>query len=184
VVADARAISIPTQLLISGNDFVVSPGPQHAYFVQSGRPHQGAARLPGFFHDTLGEADRAPGAGRGAPLHASSASTRRLERADLADAHLVGHTRDESDRLASPLPALSPRGLYWTAIAPTCGWPAGCPTASRSATRPASIRARRSTTVYRNQPRGLRPIGKALDRAYLTRSAGAASASARSTSRS
>ena len=31
----------------------------------------------------------------------------------LTEAHRTGYTRDESDRLASPLTLLSPRGLYW-----------------------------------------------------------------------
>ena len=32
VVADAQAITLPTQLLISGADWVVHHGPQHAFF--------------------------------------------------------------------------------------------------------------------------------------------------------
>ena len=165
VVADARAISIPTQLLISGNDFVVSHQPQHA-ISQLGARTKERHVFPGFFHDTLGEADRAP----------AIAHTRRfvlerfaapLERADLADAHLVGYTRDESDRLASPLPALSPRGLYWTAYRANLrlggllsdGIALGQKTGFDSGST--------LDYVYRNQPGGLSPIGRALDRSYL-----------------
>jgi alpha-beta hydrolase superfamily lysophospholipase len=166
VVADARAISIPTQLLISGNDFVVNPLPQHEYFVNLGARTKERHVFPGFFHDTLGEAERAP----------ALAEARRfilerfdapLERADLADAHLAGHTRDESDRLASPLPALSPRGLYWAGYRANLrlgGWLSdGIALGHKTGFDSGST----LDYVYRNQPSGFTPIGKALDRTYL-----------------
>src|SRR4029434_444109 len=52
VVADARAITIPTQLLISGADFVVHHGPQHRFFERLGAAIKERQVLPGFFHDT------------------------------------------------------------------------------------------------------------------------------------
>ena len=58
VVADARAIIIPTQLLISGSDWVVSHEPQHRFFERLGTPIKERHILPGFYHDTLGERDR------------------------------------------------------------------------------------------------------------------------------
>ena len=166
VVADARAISIPTQLLISGNDFVVSHQPQHAYFVNLGARTKERHVFPGFFHDTLGEAGRAP-----AIAHARRFILSRfdepIERADLVDAHLIGYTREESDRLASPLPALSPRGLYWSAYRANLrlggllseGIALGHKTGFDSGST--------LDYVYRNQPGGLGAIGRALDRAYL-----------------
>ncbi|WP_017759806.1 alpha/beta hydrolase, partial [Pseudacidovorax intermedius] len=59
VVDDAQAIVLPTQLLISGADWVVHPGPQHRFFDQLGSRVKEKVELPGFFHDTLGERDRA-----------------------------------------------------------------------------------------------------------------------------
>ena len=166
VVADARASTVPTQLLISGNDFVVSQVPQHAYFVNLGARTKERHVFPAFFHDTLGEADRAP----------ALAEARRfilerfdapLERADLSDAHVVGYTRDESDRLASPLPALSPRGLYWTGYRANMrlgGWLSdGIALGHKTGFDSGST----LDYVYRNQPGGRGPIGKALDRTYL-----------------
>lgn len=58
VVADAQAIQIPTQLLISGSDFVVHRAPQERFFEQLGSLRKEKHILPGFFHDTLGERDR------------------------------------------------------------------------------------------------------------------------------
>ena len=57
--ADARAITVPTQLLISGADWVVHHAPQHRFFERLGTPIKERHVLPGFFHDTLGERDRA-----------------------------------------------------------------------------------------------------------------------------
>jgi hypothetical protein len=59
VVADARAIVVPTQLLVSGADFVVHHGPQHRFFENLGAAIKERHVLAGFFHDTLGERDRA-----------------------------------------------------------------------------------------------------------------------------
>src|SRR5690606_24122048 len=59
VVADAAAIQIPTQLLISGADFVVERKPQEQFFERLGSVRKEKHILPGFFHDTLGERDRA-----------------------------------------------------------------------------------------------------------------------------
>jgi hypothetical protein len=166
VVADARAITIPTQLLISGADFVVRHAPQHEFFVNLGSRIKERHVLPGFFHDTLGEAERAK------PI----AAIRRfigerfdapLDTVDLTDAHRIGYTRDESDRLASPLPALSPRGLYWTAYRANLrlggllsdGIALGHKTGFDSGST--------LDYVYRNQPGGRGAVGRALDRTYL-----------------
>ncbi len=58
VVADAQAIQIPTQLFISGADFVVEQKPQVTFFERLGSLRKEKHVLPGFFHDTLGERDR------------------------------------------------------------------------------------------------------------------------------
>ncbi|MCG4788049.1 lysophospholipase, partial [Roseburia faecis] len=55
---DAQAIQVPTQLLISGADFVVKRQPQEQFFERLGSVHKEKHVLPGFFHDTLGERDR------------------------------------------------------------------------------------------------------------------------------
>src|SRR5687767_14631644 len=95
VVADARAITIPTQLLISGSDFVVHHAPQHRFFERLGTPIKERHVLPGFFHDTFGEKDRAL-----AVDHARRFILERfaepLVRPSLLASHRTGFTRDES----------------------------------------------------------------------------------------
>ena len=69
VVADARAITIPTQLLISGADFVVHHGPQHRFFERLGSAIKERHVLPGFYHDTFGEKDRAIAVDKARSVH-------------------------------------------------------------------------------------------------------------------
>ncbi len=72
VVADARAITVPTQLLISGADWVVHHGPQHRFFERLGTPIKERHVLPGLLsrHASASSAARSP-----SPARASSSST-------------------------------------------------------------------------------------------------------------
>jgi alpha-beta hydrolase superfamily lysophospholipase len=166
VVKDARAITIPTQLLISGADFVVNQAPQHEFFVNLGTPLKERHVFPGFFHDTLGEAGRKAAVG-----HARRFLLERFEAppqpANLLDAHRFSYTRDEADRLASPLPALSWRGLYWTGYRANLalgGWLSkGIALGHKTGFDSGST----LDYVYRNQADGLGALGRAIDRAYL-----------------
>lgn len=60
VVAEAGKIATPVQLLISGGDWVVHRAPQERFFANLGSAVKERKLLPGFYHDTLGEKDRAP----------------------------------------------------------------------------------------------------------------------------
>ncbi len=112
VVRDAQAITVPTQLLISGSDWVVHHKPQHDFFVNLGSHTKERHVLPGFYHDTLGEKDRHIATEKIATF-LKAAYARPVEKVNLKDAHRVGYTRDEAERLATPLPITSPRGAYW-----------------------------------------------------------------------
>ena len=166
VVADARAITVPTQLLVSGSDFVVRHAPQHRFFENLGGTIKERHVLPGFYHDTLGERDRAKALDK--------VRTFLLERfaappvaADLRRAHLCGHTRDEADRLATPLSLLSPRGLYWalTRASIRLGglFSGGMETGVRTGFDSGST----LDYVYEDEARGLGPGGRLIDRQFL-----------------
>ena len=58
VVADASAITLPTQLFISGSDHVVHHKPQHQFYERLNTPIKEKHVLAGFYHDTLGEKER------------------------------------------------------------------------------------------------------------------------------
>jgi hypothetical protein len=166
VVADAQAITQPVQLLISGADWVVHHKPQHQFFERLGSAVKTKLELPGFFHDTLGERDRAP-----AVQAIREFVLQRFDEAptpvDLRAAHLAGRTADESRALAEPLPPLSPRGLYWSLT--RAGLRAGGKLSDGVRLGHATGFDSGSTLdyVYRNQARGKGALGRAVDRNYL-----------------
>lgn len=166
LVTDAQAITIPTQLLISGSDWVVHQKPQLQFFDRLGSSVKEKHVLDGFFHDTFGEADRdrAVGLARRFILQQFDQPATPV---DLREAHRSGYTYDEAKALSEPLPAGSFSGLYWriqrgsmqlggmfsegVALGHRTGFDSG------------------STLdyVYRNQARGLGPVGRLIDRQYL-----------------
>jgi alpha-beta hydrolase superfamily lysophospholipase len=166
VVADARAITLPTQLLISGSDFVVHQGPQHRFFENLGSTVKERHVLPGFFHDTLGERDRVI-----ALAHVRRYLLERFDeppvRVPLLEADRSGYTRDEADRLATPLSPLSPRGLYWAST--RAGLRLGGKISDGIALGHRTGFDSGSTLdyVYRDTPSGKSAIGRAADKAYL-----------------
>ncbi|HJR29171.1 MAG TPA: bifunctional alpha/beta hydrolase/class I SAM-dependent methyltransferase [Pseudomonas sp.] len=167
VVADAQAIQVPTQLLISGSDFVVHRKPQEQFFERLGSLKKEKHILPGFFHDTLGERDRA----------VAVASAKRfilqnfeypLDRASLLDADKIGLTCAESESLAAPLPHNSLRDLYWRMTRASMrlgsrlsdGVKLGFDTGFDSGST--------LDYVYRNQPTGKGGLGRMIDQNYLS----------------
>ncbi len=58
-VTEAGTIEVPVQLLVSGNDYVVDRRVQFAFFEGLGPVAKEVHEFPGFYHDTLGEAERA-----------------------------------------------------------------------------------------------------------------------------
>lgn len=166
VVADARAITAPTQLLISGADFVVRHAPQHRFFENLGSTIKERHVLPGFYHDTLGERDRAKALEKVRTFIAARFAEPPVV-ADVRRAHLSGYTRDEADRLATPLPLLSPRGLYWamTRASIRLGglFSKGIATGVRTGFDSGST----LDYVYENEPRGLGPGGRLIDRQFI-----------------
>ena len=58
IIEDAAAINLPTQLLISGQDYVVHRQPQLDFYHRLRNPLKELHILPGFYHDTLGEIHR------------------------------------------------------------------------------------------------------------------------------
>jgi alpha-beta hydrolase superfamily lysophospholipase len=166
VVADAQAIQVPTQLLISGADFVVQRRPQEQFFERLGSQHKEKHVLPGFFHDTLGEQRR----------ETAVASVRRFilhnfeqpaTRPSLLAADRLGLTCAESESLAAPLPRNSLRDLYWRMTRAgmslggrlSSGLKLGFDTGFDSGST--------LDYVYRNAPTGTSAIGRLIDRNYL-----------------
>lgn len=166
VVADARAITVPTQLLISGSDFVVRHTPQHRFFENLGSTIKERYVLPGFYHDTLGERDRV-----NALEKIRSFITACFDEApvvaDLRQAHRSGYSRDEADRLATPLSIASPRGLYWALTRASIRFGSLFSHGIRTGVRTGFDSGSTLDYVYEDAARGIGPGGRLIDRQFL-----------------
>jgi alpha-beta hydrolase superfamily lysophospholipase len=166
IVDDARAIIVPTQLLISGADWVVHHAPQHRFYERLGSPYKERHVLHGFYHDTLGERDRA----QAISIVRQFIIDRFSEPANgrsLLEAHRLGYTRDETDLLRSPLPRFSLRNFNWAAarfaLRLTGYLSKGVALGHQTGFDSGST----LDYVYLNQPQGRGALGRFIDRQYL-----------------
>ncbi|WP_342649752.1 bifunctional alpha/beta hydrolase/class I SAM-dependent methyltransferase [Pseudomonas sp. REB1044] len=166
VVADAQAIQVPTQLLVSGADFVVERAPQERFFERLGSARKELHVLPGFFHDTLGERDRAHALARierfiahcfDAPLAPPS----------LLDADRTGASCAEAEALAAPLPRHSPRALYWRSYRAGLRLVKGLSDGVKLGFDTGFDSGSTLDYVYRDQASGKGRLGRLIDRNYL-----------------
>lgn len=168
VVKDAAAIRVPTLLLVSGDDFVVRKAPQVEFFIRLGSEVKRLVELPGFFHDTLGEAERERAFKPLRKFIAERFTAPMWEAQELVDAHQEGATFDEYRQLREPLPWWNPKAWNFAA--------------TRLAMRTVGQRLSRGVQVgvetgfdsgsmldyvYRNTPEGCTPLGRLIDKRYL-----------------
>ena len=166
VIADAAAIRLPTQILLSGSDWVISNKPPRIFFDRLNTDEKEIHSFEGFFHDTLGEKDRhLPIAKVRAFLERQFA--RPAMRSSLEDADRSGFTKREYEGLLRPLPPWSVKGLSFALTrlflrtfgrlsdGIRVGWEWGFDSGS-------SLHY-----VYRNQAAGITPIGTLIDWIYL-----------------
>nr|WP_180203515.1 bifunctional alpha/beta hydrolase/class I SAM-dependent methyltransferase [Pseudomonas sp. SbOxS1]NYU03231.1 bifunctional alpha/beta hydrolase/class I SAM-dependent methyltransferase [Pseudomonas sp. SbOxS1] len=166
VVADAQAIAIPTQMLISGADFVVHRQPQEQFFERLGTVHKEKHVLPGFFHDTLGEKNRghAVASARRFVLQNFAQPT---ERPALLTADRLGLTCAESESLAAPLPRNSLRDLYWRMTRASMRLGSQLSSGIKLGFDTGFDSGSTLDYVYRNTPTGTSGVGRLIDRNYL-----------------
>ncbi|MGR8935421.1 MAG: bifunctional alpha/beta hydrolase/class I SAM-dependent methyltransferase, partial [Gammaproteobacteria bacterium] len=166
IVADAEAIQVPTQLLISGDDWVVRPLPQYEFFARLGCECKDIHLLPGFYHDTFGELERHLPIAK-ARAFILRAFAEPLQRADLLDAHRAGFTQREAAALAAPLAPGSLRDLYWRAMRGALRLCSHLSDGIRLGQRTGFDSGSTLDYVYRNQASGCTPLGRWIDRKYL-----------------
>lgn len=166
VVADAEAIHVPTQLLISGADYVVRRKPQEQFFARLGSARKEKHILPGFFHDTLGERDRYKAVGRVRRFILQSFQ-KDSEAPCLLDADRIGPSCAEAEELASALPPLSMHNLYWRAMRTGIQVAAKVSDGVRLGVETGFDSGSTLDYVYRNCPSGSSALGRLVDRHYL-----------------
>ena len=166
VVADAQAISIPTQLFISGRDWVVRTRPQVEFFERLGATVKEQHIFAGFYHDILGEKDRrlALKKVRNFVLTTFAAS---CQQPRLLDADKIGYTKSEFDTLSRPLPLLSRKRLGFGLV--KLGMKVGGIFSSgiRLGFQTGFDSGSTLDYVYRNQASGATPIRRLVDRSYI-----------------
>lgn len=166
VVADAQAIQIPTQLLISGADFVVHRKPQEQFFERLGSLRKEKHILPGFFHDTLGERDRAHALIRARRFILESFE-QPAARPSLLDADRCGWSCAEAESLAAPLPQNSFADLYWRATRAGLRLGSGLSDGVKLGFDTGFDSGSTLDYVYRNTPSGKGGLGRLIDASYL-----------------
>ncbi|WP_019946430.1 bifunctional alpha/beta hydrolase/class I SAM-dependent methyltransferase [Hymenobacter aerophilus] len=166
VVADAAAIHVPAQILISGDDQVVYEEPQDRFFGNLSSPIKEIHRFPGFRHDTLGEL------GRAKPIALARKFIERVfaeapaRPLTLLDAHRQGFTKAEFDQLSQPAGSALARlywalGRFWIKVGGrfSKGIKNGLATGFDSGST--------LDYVYQNRRQGLTPIGRIVDGVFL-----------------
>jgi len=166
VIDDAQAIQVPTQVLISGADFVVWKKPQHEFFRRLGTDVKEKHVFEGFYHDTLGEKDRQPAIAKVREFILKRFAEPPV-RPSLVNSDRSGYTRAEFDRLSRPLSPLSPKA--WSFALTRLGMGSGGRLSDGIRLGLASGFDSGSTLdyVYRNKPSGYTPLGKLIDWFYL-----------------
>lgn len=166
IVSDSAAITLPTQLLISGDDFVVHAKPQKQFYAGLRSAIKEQHILPGFYHDTLGEKDRALAFDKMKTfidkLYAAKPYTY-----DYSHEDQWSPSADAYRELQAPPKAGSLEGMFYSLL--SCGMK----TVGRLSK---GIRLGYKTGfdsgstldyVYRNHPEGIGILGRMIDRHYL-----------------
>jgi alpha-beta hydrolase superfamily lysophospholipase len=166
VLADAQAIQVPTQLLISGADFVVHRRPQEQFFERLGSLRKEKHILPGFFHDTLGERERAHALSRARRFILESFE-QPATRPSLLDADRCGWSCAEAESLAAPLPRNSLGDLYWRATRAGLRLGSGLSDGVKLGFDTGFDSGSTLDYVYRNTPSGKSALGRLIDANYL-----------------
>ena len=166
VIADAQAIQVPTQLLMSGADFVVHLKPQQNFFERLGSAVKEKHVFDGFYHDTLGEKDRHLAMEKARDFIVRM-FTQPPAIPPLYDADKAGYTKDEFDALNRPLPVLSPKSLRFTTSKLGLRTGGRLSEGIRLGLRMGFDSGSTLDYVYNNRPAGITPLGKLIDWFYL-----------------
>jgi alpha-beta hydrolase superfamily lysophospholipase len=166
IVEDAQAIQVPTQLLLSKSDWVVEKKPQIDFFNRLGPVRKEIHEFAGFYHDTLGERDRAKAIDKARDF-IRRAYDEPVATPSLLDADQVGPMKDEFDRLSTPLPKGSARAFGFQVM--KCAVKAGARLSEglRLGQETGFDSGSMLDYVYRDVPHGSNGVGKAIDHIYL-----------------
>ena len=165
VTENAGAVHVPTLLLAAGSDWVVKLPPQRRFFIRLSSPVKKMHVFPGLYHDLLHEKDRDRPLAK-ARQFILDAFLRAPTRPRLTK-NGEGYNHAEYERLAEPLPLLSPRRLYFGCIRLLLKTVGRLSEGIRLGWRSGFDSGQSLDYVYANVPRGITPLGRLLDQIYL-----------------
>ena len=165
IVKDANAITVPTQLLVSGSDFVVRRKPQKAFYDNLGTIQKEFHILPKFYHDTFGEKDRNMAIAK-ARRFILGCFANQPNIPPLTNADRVGYTRMETDRLALP-PSGWIKPWYWKFVRSTLKYASKMSDGIKLGFETGFDSGSTLDYVYRNEPSGTSKLGRFFDYLYL-----------------
>ena len=166
IVDDAQHIFVPTQILCSGSDFVVQRQPQQTFYQKLPHPQKEFHILHGFFHDTLGEKDRAIAIDKirrfilqcfAQPYHAP----------DVLNADKIGASCAIAENLSAPLPKRSLKHAFWQVTKNSLKIGSLFSKGLKIGENTGYDSGSTLDFVYRNHTESANPIGKMIDRQYL-----------------
>lgn len=165
VVADAAAIQVPTQVLVSGDDQVVYREPQQVFFDNLSSPVKELHVLDGFYYDTLG------GLGRKQAMALVCDFIGRIFAEPVAAPGLLaadqkGYTNAEFDSLSQPAASALARA-YWAMSRFWIKVGGRLSTGMKQSLATGFDSGSTLDYVYRNRRPGHTPIGRLVDGVYL-----------------
>jgi alpha-beta hydrolase superfamily lysophospholipase len=162
LLADAGAITTPTLLLTAGKDWVVNNSANRKFFKRISSPVKEMVEFEGFHHAILHEKNRDQPIAKIRQFYQQIFSRNAFVDTDTSD-----YTAREVESLSKPLPPLSPKWFNFVFqklnMKTLCklsdgirlGWKTGFDSGETL------------DYVYRNQPQGISPLGRFIDRQYL-----------------
>ncbi len=166
LIADAAAIHTPTQLLISGTDWVVRRRPQEEFYRRLASRTKEKHLFAKFFHDTLNEKD-----GQLAIAKAREFILLRfaepVQRPSMLDSHRQGPSKREYDALAKPLAPWSPKAIAYGLTKFALRTAGRLSDGIRESLQQGFDSGAALDYVYRNRPAGITPLGRMIDWFYL-----------------
>lgn len=166
IVEDAQAISVPTQVLVSGSDFVVHQKPQLQFYQRLSHPFKELHVLKGFYHDTLGEKDR----------HIAIAKIRRfvlqcfttsVQQSNLLHADQIGYSCAAAEGFSEVLPKRSFANLYWSLAQSNLRFGSRFSNGLKLGQETGFDSGSTLDYVYRNVADSQNWLGRLIDRQYL-----------------
>ncbi|PWG70716.1 hypothetical protein DEM28_14375 [Enterobacter mori] len=166
IVSDSAAITLPTQLLISGDDFVVHAKPQKQFYAGLRSAIKEQHILPGFFHDTLGEKDRALAFDKVKNFIDKLYATQ-LYTFDYSNEDQWSPSADAYRELQAPPKARSLEGMFYSSLSYAMKTVGRLSKGMRLGYETGFDSGSTLDYVYRNSPEGNGFLGRMIDKHYL-----------------